>query len=227
MTMSELYKLLDCIFYTACFEGIADRREWWYSKVLPIDWMITCLGSDLRTSCKLSNWPMHYKLNTTIASTMSTNGKLYSRLDNWLNKYCPGLMCDQRKLRPFGNKYHIICDCNLVKDAPIMFCVELAEWKYRPVKQPKEFEDCGKTLGLMFCMSLNLWKTGKVVMMDYGFSVSKDILAMREKGVFGQALIKPRIRGWPVLIPGIYILMNNSLASKLVTLRHRSGLWIE
>ncbi len=54
-------------------------------------------------------------------------------------------------------------------------------------------------------MSLNLWNTGKVVMMDYGFSVSKDILAMREKGVFGKALIKPRIRGWPVVIPDKYI----------------------
>jgi len=60
-------------------------------------------------------------------------------------------------------------------------------------------------VGLMLQMSRNLWNTGKVVTMDSGFSVSKGILAMREKGVFGQALVKPRGRGWPVLIPGKYI----------------------
>ncbi len=69
----------------------------------------------------------------------------------------------------------------------------------------KEFEERGKTVGLMLRMSKNLWNTGKVVTMDSGFSVSKGILAMREKGVFGQALVQPRGRGWPVLVPGKYI----------------------
>ncbi len=41
--------------------------------------------------------------------------------------------------------------------------------------------------------------------MDSGFSVSKGMLAMREKGVFGQALIKPRGRGWPVMVPDKYV----------------------
>ncbi len=54
----------------------------------------------------------------------------------------------------------------------------------------------------MLCMSWNLWNTRKVVTMDNGFYVSKDILAMREKEVFDQALIKPRERGWAVLVPG-------------------------
>ena len=57
----------------------------------------------------------------------------------------------------------------------------------------------------MMQMSRNLWNTGKVVTIDSGFSVSKGILAMQEKGVFGKALVKPRGRGWPVLIPGKYI----------------------
>ncbi|KAL7452773.1 hypothetical protein ACHAXS_000283, partial [Conticribra weissflogii] len=51
----------------------------------------------------------------------------------------------------------------------------------------------------------NLWNTEKVVTMDSGFSVSKGILAMREKDVFGQSLMKPRGQGWPVLVPGKYI----------------------
>ncbi len=70
--------------------------------------------------------------------------------------------------------------------------LRLVEGKDRPVEFGlKEFEDRGKTLGLMVHMSQNWWNTGKDVTMDSGFSVSKGILAMREKGVFGQALIKP------------------------------------
>ncbi len=115
-------------------------------------------------------------------------------------------MCVPRKPHPFGNKYQTICNGDHTKGAPIMFCAELLEGKDWPVELgPKEFEDHGKTVGLMVCMSQNLWNTGKVVKMDSGFSVSRGILAMREKGVFGQALIKPRGRGWPVMVPGKYI----------------------
>ncbi len=38
--------------------------------------------------------------------------------------------------------------------------------------------------------------------MDSGFSVTWGIIAMKEKGVYGQALIKKRGRGWPKFIPG-------------------------
>ena len=53
----------------------------------------------------------------------------------------------------------------------------------------------------MMCMSKNLWNTGKIVTTDSGFLVAKGILAMREKGVFGQSLVKPKGRGWLVLVP--------------------------
>ncbi|KAL7462772.1 hypothetical protein ACHAXS_004154 [Conticribra weissflogii] len=97
---------------------------------------------------------------------------------DWLNKYCPGWMCVPRKPHPFGNEYHTICDGDLLQGAPIMFRAELVEGKDRP---------------------------RKIVTMDSGFSVSKGIIAMKEKGVFGQALVKPRGKGWPVLVPGKYI----------------------
>ncbi len=42
------------------------------------------------------------------------------------------------------------------------------------------------------------------VTLNSGFSVSREILAMQEKGVFGQALVKPRGRGWHVLVPCNY-----------------------
>ncbi len=60
-------------------------------------------------------------------------------------------------------------------------------------------------MGLMTHISKNLWNRGKIVTMESGFSVAKGILAMREKGVFGQSLVKPRGRGWPVFFPGKYI----------------------
>ncbi len=41
--------------------------------------------------------------------------------------------------------------------------------------------------------------------MDRGFSVSKGMIAMRDKGVFGDALMNPRGRGWSVLVLGKYI----------------------
>ncbi len=67
-----------------------------------------------------------------------------------------------------------------------MFWVELVEGKdWEQELGWMEFEEKGNTVGLMLQMSRNLWNTGKVVTMDSDFSVSKEILAMREKVVFG------------------------------------------
>ncbi len=74
-----------------------------------------------------------------------------------------------------------------------MYWVELVKGKDQP-----------KAVGQILHMSKNLWNTGKIVTMDSGFSVAKGILAMREKGVFDQSLVKPRGRGWLVFIPGKY-----------------------
>ncbi len=70
---------------------------------------------------------------------------------------------------------------------------------------PREIDAQGKTVGLMLNKSKNFWNTGKIGTMDRGFSVAKGILTMREKGIFGQSLVKPRGCGWLVLVPGNYI----------------------
>ncbi len=57
----------------------------------------------------------------------------------------------------------------------------------------------------MMQMSRILCKTVKVVTMVSMFSVTKGILAMQEKRVFGQVFAKQKRRGWPVLVPGKYI----------------------
>ncbi len=124
----------------------------------------------------------------------------------WLNKYCPDLMCVPVKPHAFGNEYQTICDGDISKGAPTMFCMKLIEGKDWPTQLgPKNLDTCGMTAGLMLQMSPNLSNPGKIVTMDSCFSALKDILAMRKKGVFGHVLTKTRRKGWPVLIPDKYI----------------------
>ncbi len=55
-----------------------------------------------------------------------------------------------------------------------MHQVELVEGKdWQKELGSKEFNDQGKTVGLILCMSKNLWNTGKIVTIDSGFSVAK------------------------------------------------------
>jgi hypothetical protein len=53
-------------------------------------------------------------------------------------------------------------------------------------------------------MTVPIWYTGTVVVMDSGFCVAAGIIKLLEKGVFGQALIKKR-KYWPKLVPGDHI----------------------
>ncbi len=60
--------------------------------------------------------------------------------------------------------------------------------------------------------------------MDSGISLPKGIIATREKGVFGHALIKPRGIGWPVLVLGKGIDKYLFPTNKLATVRYWSRL---
>lgn len=53
-------------------------------------------------------------------------------------------------------------------------------------------------------MSQNLWNIGKAITIDSGFWVSILAIAMKESRVFSQALIKPRGKGWLMLVIGKY-----------------------
>eukprot|EP01082_Thalassiosira_pseudonana_P010906 g9889.t1 g9889 contig4:805493-806287(-) len=64
------------------------------------------------------------------------------------------------------------------------------------------FENESKTVKLMLEMTEPIHGTGKIVTMDSGFCVSAGILALHDKGVYGQALIKKRGRYWPRGVPG-------------------------
>ncbi|KAL7460411.1 hypothetical protein ACHAXS_000862 [Conticribra weissflogii] len=92
----------------------------------------------------------------------------------WLNKWCPGWMCVPRKPHPFDNEYHSIADID--DGAPVMWRVDLKEGK----DQPREM------------VAKPIHKSGKIVIMDSGFSVTHGIIAMKDKGIYRQALIKKR-----------------------------------
>ncbi len=66
-------------------------------------------------------------------------------------------MCVLWKPHSFGNIYHAICGADLKEGCPIMYRVEIVEGKDQPNELgPKKFDDQGKTVGLMLCMSKNL-----------------------------------------------------------------------
>ncbi len=54
---------------------------------------------------------------------------------------------------------------------------------------------------LLLNMTEPLHRTGKVVTGDSGFCVAEGMMALHEKGVYGQFLIKKR-RYWPKHVPG-------------------------
>jgi Transposase IS4 len=116
----------------------------------------------------------------------------------WTNQYtCPGFMFVPRKPHPFGNEWHSIC-CGL---SGIMYAVELVEGKDKPPNHSKEFDEKGKTVGLLLRLTKRIWSTGKIVVLDSGFCVLKGIIELRQRGVFAAAVIKKR-RYWPKYIPG-------------------------
>ena len=69
----------------------------------------------------------------------------------------------------------------------------------------KEFEEKGRTSGLMVSMTNPLWETGKLVVMDSGFCVLELLISLVDKGAFGLALIKKR-RYWHKGVPAEEIL---------------------
>ncbi len=67
----------------------------------------------------------------------------------WHNKWtCPGWIFCLRKPHPFGNKYHTAC-CAV---SNIMVLIELVEGEDAPPQIRKQYEQYGKTAGLLLRM---------------------------------------------------------------------------
>jgi hypothetical protein len=82
----------------------------------------------------------------------------------WTNEHtCPGFMFVPRKPWPFGNEYHSAC-CGM---SGIIFQVEIVEGKDRPHKLGgREYNELGKTVGLLLWITKPIWNTGKVIILD-------------------------------------------------------------
>jgi Transposase IS4 len=83
-----------------------------------------------------------------------------------------------------------------------MFAIELVDGKDCPPNIGlHEFEEQGKTVGLLLRLTRNLWGTGKVVVLYSGLCVLQGLIELRKKGVFAAAIVKKR-RYWPKHIDG-------------------------
>ena len=99
-------------------------------------------------------------------------------------------MCVGRKPHPFDNVRHTI-SCELTS---ILFRALIVEGKYRPKELEKKYSELGRTVGLKLWMCKTLYGTGKAVVMDSGFCVSRHIVELERKGVFGKYLISDDIQ---------------------------------
>jgi hypothetical protein len=80
-----------------------------------------------------------------------------------------------QKPHPMGNEYHSIC-CGL---SGIMYAIELVEGKDHPKERPKaNYDDKGKTAGLLLRLCKSLFGTGKLVILDSGFCVFQAIIEL-------------------------------------------------
>ena len=111
-------------------------------------------------------------------------------MQEFISKYtCPNWMWDGSKLRPFGNDRHTIA-CGL---STIMWFSEILEGRDRPCGSGRpEFDEIGKTLVTMLWFTRHTCNCAHVVNMDSGLCVTKGLVKLRKKGVFGAVLIKKR-----------------------------------
>jgi hypothetical protein len=67
--------------------------------------------------------------------------------------------------------------------------------------QPAEVLEEGKTGGLLLCITRAIHYTGHYVILDSGFHVILALIALKQKGVYTEALIR-KCCYWPSLLIG-------------------------
>ena len=92
-----------------------------------------------------------------------------------------------RKPWSFGNEYHDACCAS----SDIIWAVDLHEGKGRPPELgQKEYDNQGKTIGTLLCLTMPIWGGGNVLVLDSGFCVLQAIVELKKRGVFAASLIK-------------------------------------
>ena len=80
-----------------------------------------------------------------------------------------------------GNEYH---DAGCA-DSDIICALDLREGKDQPQNLgPKEFDNTGKTTGILLQLTKPVWSTGKVFVLDSGFCVVQALVELKKKGLF-------------------------------------------
>ena len=127
-------------------------------------------------------------------------------MSKWVNEYtCPGFMYVPRKPWPFGNEYH---DTGCA-DSDIIWALDLREGKDQPRNLgKKEFDEIGKTTGILLQLTKPFWSTEKVFVLDSGFCVLQASVELKKRGLFAAALIKNAGTG-----QNMYLAMRSLLTS--------------
>ena len=68
----------------------------------------------------------------------------------------------------------------------------------------KKYKELGLTVGLILWMCKTLYGTCKVIVMESDFCVSRGIVELERKGVYGASMIKKK-HYWPKGVPGVAI----------------------
>ena len=97
-------------------------------------------------------------------------------MSKWVNEYtCPGFMFVPCKPWSFGNEYH---DAGCA-ESDIIWSLELWEGKdWPPQLNNKPFDDLGKTVGTLLCLTEPVWGSGRVFVLDSGFCVLQAIVEL-------------------------------------------------
>ena len=95
----------------------------------------------------------------------------------WFNRWTyPGWIFVPRKPHPFGMEWNDIC-CAV---SDILYCVELREGKDGPKDRPSDpTNEKDKTVGLLLWLCKNLYSSGKIVVLDSGFSVLARLVELK------------------------------------------------
>lgn len=224
VSFGEFLRFLGIWLFLSTQKGHA-RREYWSSKSMdPFngpayrfnEWMSRNRFENIITALRYTNiQPPTYKdkfcqVRQIISEWNANMKKIFepswvSCLDEsmsiWLSKWtCPGWIFCPRKPHPFGNEYHSIC-CG---QSSIMYAIEMVEGKDEPKELKIQYQQHGKTSGLLLRLTRSIWGRGKVVILDSGFCVLRGIVELLKKGVYSSALIKKR-RYWPKYVDGAAI----------------------
>ena len=95
---------------------------------------------------------------------------------NWVNEYtCPGFMFVPCKPWSFGNEYH---DTGCA-ESDIIWSLELWEGNDQPTQlNNKPFDDRGKSVGTLLCLTEPVRGSGRVFVLDSGFCVLQAIVEL-------------------------------------------------